>query len=50
MDHVDSLKDLAERWDAPVYAHPPEQPYLDGRASYPPNDPSVRGELLAHAA
>ena len=46
-DHVGVLKDLAERWDAPVYAHPLELPYLDGRASYPPGDPSVGGGLMA---
>ena len=42
-DHVGSLKELAQRWDAPVYAHPLERPYLTGRASYPPYDPSVGG-------
>ena len=46
-DHVGVLKDLAERWDAPVYAHPLELPYLDGRASYPPGDPSVGGGRMA---
>ena len=46
-DHVGVLKDLAEKWDAPIYAHPLELPYLDGRASYPPGDPSVGGGLMA---
>jgi glyoxylase-like metal-dependent hydrolase (beta-lactamase superfamily II) len=46
-DHVGALIDLAERWDAPVYAHLLEQPYLDGRSSYPPPDPSVGGGLMA---
>ena len=45
-DHVGSLKELAERWDAPVYAHPLERPYLTGRASYPPYDPSVGGGVM----
>ena len=42
-DHVGVLEDLAELWDAPVYAHELERPYLDGSASYPPPDPSVGG-------
>jgi glyoxylase-like metal-dependent hydrolase (beta-lactamase superfamily II) len=46
-DHVGTLEDLAEEWDAPVYAHPLEHPYLDGRASYPPGDPSVGGGVMA---
>ena len=46
-DHVGALKELAEQWDAPIYAHPLELPYLDGRASYPPADPSVGGGLMA---
>lgn len=46
-DHVGVLRELAERWDVPVYAHPLELPYLDGRASYPPTDPSVGGGLMA---
>lgn len=46
-DHVGALKDLAARWDAPVYAHELEQPYLDGTSAYPPPDPSVGGGLMA---
>ena len=46
-DHVGVLEDLARGWDVPVYAHPLEFPYLDGRSSYPPPDPSVGGGLLA---
>jgi len=46
-DHVGVLETLARRWDVPVYAHPLECPYLDGRSSYPPPDPSVGGGLLA---
>ncbi|MEJ7619174.1 MAG: MBL fold metallo-hydrolase [Pyrinomonadaceae bacterium] len=40
-DHVGALKQLAERWDVPVYAHELEMPYL-GRSAYPPPDPTVR--------
>lgn len=46
-DHVGVLEDLAEAWDAPVYAHADEIPYLDGRAAYPPGDPTVGGGLMA---
>ena len=49
-DHVGALEDLAREWDAPVYAHPLEAPYLDGRAAYPPGDPSVGGGLMAALA
>ncbi len=46
-DHRGALEELAEEWDAPVYAHPLERPYLDGSAAYPPGDPSVGGGLMA---
>lgn len=46
-DHVSALRELAESWDAPIYAHEFERPYLDGRESYPPPDPSVGGGLMA---
>lgn len=46
-DHVGSLEALAERWDAPVFAHPLELPYLTGRADYPPPDPAVGGGAMA---
>lgn len=49
-DHVGVLKELADRWEAPVYAHPLELPYLDGRAAYPPADPTVGGGLMARLA
>ncbi len=42
-DHVGALRTLSDRWDAPIYAHPEEMPYLDGRRSYPAPDPSVGG-------
>ncbi|HYH47467.1 MAG TPA: MBL fold metallo-hydrolase [Thermoanaerobaculia bacterium] len=46
-DHVGSLKRLAEQWDAPVFAHPLELPFLTGRADYPPPDPTVGGGAMA---
>jgi glyoxylase-like metal-dependent hydrolase (beta-lactamase superfamily II) len=45
-DHVGSLERLVAHWDAPVYAHPLELPYLTGRSAYPPPDPWVdRGAM-----
>lgn len=49
-DHIGSVRQLAERWDAPVYAHPLEMPYLTGRSSYPPQDPTVGGGAIARVA
>ena len=46
-DHVGALKRLAEQWDAPMYAHVLEHPFLNGTSSYPPADPSVGGGLMA---
>ena len=33
-DHVGAVIELVEEWDAPVYAHPEEFPYLTGQTSY----------------
>jgi glyoxylase-like metal-dependent hydrolase (beta-lactamase superfamily II) len=46
-DHVGALRSLAELWDVPVYAHHLELPYLTGRSSYPPSDPTVGGGAMA---
>jgi glyoxylase-like metal-dependent hydrolase (beta-lactamase superfamily II) len=46
-DHVGVLRTLADRWDAPIFAHALELPYLTGRRSYPPPDPFVGGGLMA---
>ena len=46
-DHIGAVRELAEAWDVPVYAHPLEFPYLTGRSSYPPPDPSVGGGAMA---
>ena len=46
-DHVGALKTLAEKWDVPIWAHELEAPYLDGRSSYPPPDPTVGGGMMA---
>ncbi|ARS36094.1 MBL fold metallo-hydrolase [Pontibacter actiniarum] len=49
-DHIGSVKELAEEWDVPVYAHPMELPYITGLSSYPPPDPSVGGGAMAYMA
>ena len=49
-DHVGALRTLATRWDVPVFAHPLEHPYLTGRSSYPPPDPTVGGGGMAFLA
>jgi glyoxylase-like metal-dependent hydrolase (beta-lactamase superfamily II) len=49
-DHTGVLETLAEEWDAPVYAHSLEKPYLNGQAAYPPGDPSVGGGAMAALA
>lgn len=46
-EHVGALRELAERWNVPVYAHPLELPYLTGRSAYPPPDPTVGGGAMA---
>ena len=49
-DHVGMLRELADRWDAPIFCHPLERPYLDGTAAYPPPDPSVGGGIMTLTA
>jgi glyoxylase-like metal-dependent hydrolase (beta-lactamase superfamily II) len=46
-DHVGALGTLAERWDAPIYAHSLELPYVIGEAAYPPPEPRVGGGMAA---
>ncbi len=46
-DHVGALEHLAQEWDAPIYAHPLEHPYLTGKQAYPPAAPEVGGGLMA---
>ena len=45
LDHAGSVETLAREWDVPVYAHRLEMPYLTGRSSYPPPDPTVGGAM-----
>jgi glyoxylase-like metal-dependent hydrolase (beta-lactamase superfamily II) len=46
-DHIGSLEKLIEEWNVPVYAHYLEIPYLTGKSSYPPPDPSVGGGMMS---
>jgi glyoxylase-like metal-dependent hydrolase (beta-lactamase superfamily II) len=46
-DHRGSLIELAGEWGVPVYSHHMETPYLTGRSSYPPPDPSVGGGAMS---
>ncbi|HZN66884.1 MAG TPA: MBL fold metallo-hydrolase [Tepidisphaeraceae bacterium] len=46
-DHVGALRTLADRWNVPVYVHRLEVPYVTGRSSYPPPDPTVGGGMMA---
>jgi glyoxylase-like metal-dependent hydrolase (beta-lactamase superfamily II) len=45
VDHAGSVADLSDKWDVPIYAHRLELPFLTGRSSYPPADPTVGGAL-----
>ncbi len=46
-DHVGAVEKLLQEWNVPVYAHYLEMPYLTGKSSYPPPDPSVGGGLMS---
>lgn len=46
-DHTGALKSLSEKWEAPIYAHPLEHPYLVGLRPYPAADPAVGGGLVS---
>ncbi|MDP9047747.1 MAG: MBL fold metallo-hydrolase [Bacteroidota bacterium] len=49
-DHTGALVELLKTWDVPVYAHRLEIPYLTGRSSYPPADPTVGGGLMSYTS
>jgi glyoxylase-like metal-dependent hydrolase (beta-lactamase superfamily II) len=49
-DHVGALASLARHWGVDIFAHPLELPYLTGRSSYPPPDPTVGGGAMAWSA
>jgi glyoxylase-like metal-dependent hydrolase (beta-lactamase superfamily II) len=45
MDHAGSASELADLWDAPIFVHPLEMPFVTGKSAYPPLDPTVGGFL-----
>lgn len=46
-DHVGAVEELVNQWQVPVYAHEAELPYLTGKLSYPPPDPTTSDGLMA---
>ncbi|MGI8788804.1 MAG: MBL fold metallo-hydrolase [Pyrinomonadaceae bacterium] len=48
-DHAGAALALAEHWNAPVYAHRLEMPYLTGKSDYPPQDSSMGGAIAQMA-
>ena len=44
-DHSSGARALSDRWEASIYAHPMELPFLTGRSDYPPQDPTVGGAI-----
>ena len=46
-DHSGSIEKLLAHWNVPVYAHHLELPFLKGRSSYPPPDPTVGGGIIS---
>lgn len=46
-DHVGNVIELIEEFDAPVYIHQAEIPYVTGEKAYPDPDPSVEGGMIA---
>ncbi len=45
-DHVSAAKELSDEWNAPVYAHPLEFPYLTGQKEYPAPDWKAGGGVM----
>lgn len=44
-DHIGAVKQLAQQWDCPVFAHIDEHPFLNGTQSYPPPNPWAGGMM-----
>lgn len=42
-DHAGNAAELSDYWDAQVFAHEMELPFLTGKDKYPPPDPTVGG-------
>ncbi len=46
-DHSGGLHQLLQHWNVTVFAHRMELPFLNGRCSYPPADPTVGGGIIS---
>jgi glyoxylase-like metal-dependent hydrolase (beta-lactamase superfamily II) len=46
-DHVSTARELAEKWNVSIYAHPHEFPYLTGEREYAPPDFGAGGGLMS---
>jgi glyoxylase-like metal-dependent hydrolase (beta-lactamase superfamily II) len=46
-DHVSAAKELAEKWNVFIYAHPQEFPFLTGQREYAPPDFGAGGGLMS---
>lgn len=44
-DHAGGARQLAEKWEVPIFVHRMELPYLTGRSDYPPPDPTIGGAI-----
>lgn len=42
-DHAGNAAELSDHWDAQIFAHPRELPFVTGKDKYPPPDPTVGG-------
>ena len=47
-DHIGALRELADEWDVPIYAHTLEMPYITGRSKYAPPEPAVGRGAMAY--
>ncbi len=45
-DHVGDVKELAEEWNVPIYAHSLEFPYLTGQKEYPAPNWAAGGGVM----
>ncbi len=46
-DHVSAARDLADKWDVPIFAHQLEFPYLTGEQEYPAPNFGAGGGLMS---
>jgi|SRR5579875_1117208 len=46
-DHVSAARDLADRWNVPIFAHPLEFPYLTGQQEYPAPNVGAGGGTMS---